>query len=544
MPEEARQATARPGDALGSLRARRRSRRLAGIAWLDAFYQAYVTALLSGLAVLLVSGWIGDRHVGPTGVEELMQDGPAALGLVTALVLAVGLRSGSRGGPVALEAADVQHVLLAPVPRRTALWNPMLHQLRFLVFVAAAAGLVGGQLAARRLPGNPVAWVAVTVAWAVLVVGGGVGAAWLAAGHRLRPSLATLTGAVLVTWSVADLADMAPGAPTTFVGALALWPVRFDPAALVGVAGLLVVATLGLLSYSRLSVELAQRRSLLVGQIRFAATMRDLRTVMVLRRQLAQEGPRHRPWFGTLRRGPARTHVLHRDWRAAARTPAARLIRLAGLGVVAGLAARGVWAGTTPLIVVAGLAAYLAGLDAIEPLAAEIDNPHVLELAPVEAGSVLARHLVVPALTMLGVGVVGFVAAVAPEPSTQGLAVTGITAVTAALAATAGAAISIVRSGSPDDAELSMVVPPEVTGMRTIVQLVLPPAVATIGFAPVLGAAKAMDRGVDPLRGASSMLVPALVAAAAVAAWVRWREPLHEWWRTSMEQAGARGGRP
>jgi hypothetical protein len=116
--------------------------------------------------------------VGPTGVEELMQDGPAALGLVTALVLAVGLRSGSRGGPVALEAADVQHVLLAPVPRRTALWNPMLHQLRFLVFVAAAAGLVGGQLAARRLPGNPVAWVAVTVAWAVLVVGGGVGAAW------------------------------------------------------------------------------------------------------------------------------------------------------------------------------------------------------------------------------------------------------------------------------------------------------------------------------------------------------------------------------
>src|SRR4051794_41361499 len=40
---------------------------------------------------------------------------------------------------------------------------------------------------------------------------------------------------------------------------------------------------------------LFRSRTELVGQLRFAVTLQDLRTVLVLRRQLAQERPRARP---------------------------------------------------------------------------------------------------------------------------------------------------------------------------------------------------------------------------------------------------------
>ena len=54
--------------------------------------------------------------------------------------IALGLRSGSRGGPLALERAEVRHVLLAPVDRTTALRAPAIRQLRFLAFVGMVAG--------------------------------------------------------------------------------------------------------------------------------------------------------------------------------------------------------------------------------------------------------------------------------------------------------------------------------------------------------------------------------------------------------------------
>ena len=60
------------------------------------------------------------------------------------------------------------------------------------------------------------------------------------------------------------------------------------------VAALLVVGFLGL---AGLSLEAAERRTSLVGQLKFAVTLQDLRTVLVLRRQLAMELPRSRPWI-------------------------------------------------------------------------------------------------------------------------------------------------------------------------------------------------------------------------------------------------------
>ncbi len=93
-------------------------------------------------------------------------------------------------------------------------------------------------------------------------------------------------------------------------------------------AGALVAV--GLTGVAGVSLEEAERRTSLVGQLRFAVTLQDLRTVLVLRRQLALDLPRSRPWVPLLRAaGQARFPVWQRGWRGVLRWPAARLVRLA-----------------------------------------------------------------------------------------------------------------------------------------------------------------------------------------------------------------------
>lgn len=536
---------------LDALRDRRRRRRTAQVEWFDAFYQAYVIALFAGVAILLGSGLVGGGPVSDAGVERILADAPSVLGLLTALALAAGLRSGSRGGPLALEPAEVQQALLAPVPRRQALMGPAVRQVRFLLFAAAVTGAVAGQLVARRLDGGIVAWATVAALWAMLTVGGAVACGWLASGHRLDRRLATLIGALVIAWSVGDLTEVLPQAPTTELGRLPLWPLDAEP--LVVVPALVIVAGmgLGLASLGGTSLEHAQRRSALVGELRFAATMRDLRTVMVLRRQLSQEQARARPWVPARRRG-GRTVVVLRGWRSLDRIPASRLLRLAGLGVGAALAARAAWGGATPLIIVAGVLAFVAALDAVEPLAQEVDHPAVTELAPVDLGSVLVRHLIVPVVTMLGVSVVGLLAVATTRPDGEGWIVAGVTAITAALAATAGAAISTVKdireSGSSAAAQTESLMPPEAAGTRIIFQAIWPPAVAIFGFVPMVLARHATTAtDGDPVR---TVLVAALgvaTVAVLVAGWVRFRQEIHTYLEQAMDQqmgaAGARDGR-
>ena len=68
-----------------------------------AFYRAYVTALIAGMAVLAASGWLGDERASVAS-QVLAHDGAAVLAVVSAVAIAAGLRSGARGGPFAVEA--------------------------------------------------------------------------------------------------------------------------------------------------------------------------------------------------------------------------------------------------------------------------------------------------------------------------------------------------------------------------------------------------------------------------------------------------------
>ena len=231
--------------------------------------------------------------------------------------------------------------------------------------------------------------------------------------------------------------------------------------------------------------------------------------------------------------------VWSRGVRGMLRWPASRLARLVLLGAIAGLAARGAWNGTSPLIAVAGIALYVAALDAVEPLAQEVDHPTLRNSMPSEGGAIELRHVPVAVVAMLVVSLVAFAAAVAAGPSAAAAEIAAACVLPAALGAVGGAAVSVVggapsQGGSGDTWTL---MPPEVAGLRLAYRTGFPPAMAIMGIAPVLAARTAARNGAPAALVALGAGVGVLVLFVIVCAWVRQRERAHAWWRTQMDAA-------
>jgi hypothetical protein len=239
----------------------------------------------------------------------------------------------------------VQHVLLAPVDRSIALRGLALRQLRTAVFVGAVVGAVIGNFAFRRLPGEAVEWLASTLAFFSLLPVVAIGSALIASGRRMRVVSASLVGVGIVCWSLADVYLETVTSPASMLGELAVWPLAGDNETFalpfLGVIIALVVVALALRWVGGTSLEAARRRADLTTELRFALTLQDLRTVILLRRQLASELPRTRPWARLPSGGPWRDSVWRRDWQSFLRWPAVRVARACVLGAVAGLAACG-----------------------------------------------------------------------------------------------------------------------------------------------------------------------------------------------------------
>ena len=125
---------------VAELRRTRRVRRLGELEWFEVAYRAYLAALAGGVVVLWLSGLVSDEPATAAEVADVSRYGPAVIGMIVALALALGLRSGSDGGPVALEAADVRHLLLAPVSRRRSCLTPVVQRLRAMAFGGALVG--------------------------------------------------------------------------------------------------------------------------------------------------------------------------------------------------------------------------------------------------------------------------------------------------------------------------------------------------------------------------------------------------------------------
>lgn len=514
----------------------RRRKRVADIHWIDAFYQAYLTGILGLIAVAVASSAIGDDVATAREVRHVLVSGPGWLGGLAAFAVALGLRSGSRGGPLALERAEVRHVLLAPVDRTSALRAPALRQLRFLAFVGLIVGGIAGDLASKRLPGATIAWIATGALVGVTTVGLSVGTALVAGGLRLPRWAASLLGFALIAAAVADGVDLIGTSPTSVFGDLVLWPLRFHITGLIPVvlAVALVVGGLALLGHA--SLEAAERRSTLVGQLRFAATLQDLRTVIVLRRQLAMELPRLRPWVRVRVRGTGRWPVFVRGLRGLLRWPAARVSRLVLLGVVAGVALRGAWTGTTPLVLLAGVAMFLAGLDAVESLAQEVDHPSRRDASPVPAAAIHLLHVPMGVLTMLLAAAVGGVAAAVPGPGQLPAELAAMLVVPLALGGVGGALVSVL-AGPVSMSEGWSLAPPEAQGMRLAFRTAWPPGIAVIGASPVLLARAAAADGRAPVTGAQGLVLGVTTLFGLICGWVRVRDDIAAWWKAQMELA-------
>jgi hypothetical protein len=512
--------------ALHDLRATRKKRRIGDWNVIDALYRAYASAVVGALGVTMLSGVVGDDRLGRHQLHDIRTVGPAVLGAAVALAVAVGLRSGARGGPIALEAAEVRHVLLAPVDRDVALAEPARRQLRHGTFIGLVTGAAVGLLAYRRLPGHPVSWVVSGAAVGAAAGMSMTGAAMAASGRRLGRTAASALGAVLLAWSAFDIVARRVTSPASMLGQLALWPIDLRPVALAGLVPVVALAVLGLRLIGGLSLEQAERRGRLISHLRFAATFQDLRTVMLLRRQLAAELPRSRPWI-RLRPAPTRrrrTVTWRRDWRGILRWPASRLLRLAALGVVAGLSTAAAWSGTTPMILVAGGALYIAALDAIEGLAQEIDHPDRRDSFPAPAGALHLRHLVAPSVVLALVILVGVAAAaaVSGDPG-EAFAVGLPLALPAAALAVGGAAVSSLRQ-PPDPNRLML----DSTGSMLLFHHGFPPALAMLGPAAVLLVHSGLNRepSADPVSVAASAAMNVALVAALVFGWVRHRDAI------------------
>lgn len=532
---------AAPDGSLAALRQLRRTRqlhRLGSLDWFEVAYRVYIFGILGGGAILLISDSVKDATVTGDALLNVADHGPAALGLVAALAVLLGLRGGVNGGPLALEAADVAHVMLAPIDRRQALARPAVQRLRAVVFAGAGAGAIAGQLAGRRLPGSILAWLASGALYGAAVALWWLAAALLAHTLRVPRWAATVVGLALVAWQTGALVRGVPG-PATTLGDLAFWGWRQDAVDLVGLLLAAALVTVGMTLLRRISLEALARRSSLVAQLRFAVTMQDLRTVILLRRQLNQERTRSTPWRRlrpSARRSPLHT-VWRRGWHGLLRFPTGRLLRMAALAAALGYAEAAVVKGTTTAVLVAALVAFVLGLEVMEPLSQEVDQADLADGLPVDRGALMARHLVAPAVALVPFAAIAGAVAVLTL-GTDALVPVAILAVPTVVAGTAGSVVSVVRDAPDPTSQPSQEVfmPPEMAGFTTTLRTIWPLLVSLLGVSVVLLPRAAWRAGDSVDAAAVRAAVGAVLFVALVRYWVKVRDHVRRRIRAFMNE--------
>src|SRR5437763_14649301 len=91
---------ASPALALRELRRARHHRHRDDVDWVETLYRVYVTVLSTVAVTWLSVSKVADASAQTGGLARIRAHGAAVLGLVAAYLMALGLRSGSRGGPL------------------------------------------------------------------------------------------------------------------------------------------------------------------------------------------------------------------------------------------------------------------------------------------------------------------------------------------------------------------------------------------------------------------------------------------------------------
>ncbi len=528
--------------ALRAMRFERRKNRIADLEWFEALYRVYIAAFLGGGAILFLSGLATDTALTARELNNVITNTPHVVGLITAIIVFLGLRSGANGGPIAVEEAEVRHVLMAPVPHSAVLRHPAIQRLRTFAFAGAVAGGTANQLLSRRVETSDTP----LVIWALwgAIAGALMGMLFVISAllvHTLHiPRQAvTAIATVLLTWQTAvTFGDTNIAGPFDAIGSVSMW---WDHFHIFDALGVLLIATLAVWSIylaGNLSLEALSRRSSLVSQLKFAVTLQDIRTVVLLRRQLSQEHMRVKPWAkipGVLRSDV----VVGRGFRSIAHFPARRILRMTLLVITASGALVATFHGTSPAVVIAGLALFVMGLDAVEPLSQEVDQPDRTDALPFERGVLMTKHLIAPAVSMLPFLFIGVAFAWALEPQSSTIGYAFLLGIPALLGGVAGASINSVK-GAPDPvggANIGLALPPEMSGMGSVIRMVWPPAVTTLTCLPVLLLRYNNQNNLPALGDALRSVIGVFFILGLVAGWVRQRDAIHAWFRNASEQA-------
>ena len=536
----ATKVTASSSNAVRALRRARQKNRLAEVEWFEALYRVYLAAFIFGGGILFISGLVPDKPVADSMAADVFKFGPAWLGLVGILAVAMGLRSGSRGGPLAIEEADVRHVLLAPVSRQRVLLRPAVQRLRSAMFAAGGAGAVAGQLAGRRLPGSGMAWAMSGALWGATIGALFVGAALCAHSLKLRGWMASMLGGALIAWQIATaLPSSQLSGPGDLQGGLALWGERTRFIELVPSVVAVLLIAIGLALLGRQSLEALSRRSALVSQLRFAVTLQDLRTVTLLRRQLSQERSRNRPWIKMKRKTTSTRFPAEwkRGWQGLLRFPLSRIARIITLAVVAALCQVAVYSGTTPAVLGSGLALFILGLELCEPFAQEIDQGERTDAYPKLRGLMYIALLSSTAVIAIPIATIMVVTMGLVEPHMWSVA--AICAVPSLAGALAGAAINIV-SGAPDQISSTTqanMMPPEVAGTVSLIKAIWPVLLAVVGSLPIVGARMAFADGNAPEAPAIRIAIAIALMTFILAGWIRFRDDIKKSLNTAAAES-------
>ncbi|MGA9598155.1 MAG: hypothetical protein WBV06_18520 [Acidimicrobiia bacterium] len=505
-------------DAVRDLEQARRDSRRQRIDFWEALYQAYVAGFALAGAAAVVASFLPEDQVTAGEFATVIARAPAVVGLVLALAVAVGLRSGSRGGPLVFEPPTVHYLLQSPVDRAFITRRSALSQLRSAATWGAGGGMAVGLGTSAALPGGAFLLVVGFGVVGVLTAVALFASALVASGHRLKPTGAAVIGLAVVGWSAADLVARTATSPMSLIGELALLK---DTARVTSLIGIVVVAALlflAMASAGSISLEAALRRSGLVSQIRFALTMQDLRTVVVLRRRLTGHTHRSKAWLPIPRTTGNRAPALQRTMRGLLHSPPSTLIRAATLGIGAGAALGLAQRWAAPVALLTGLLLFLAAYDFVEALAQEIDKPTLWANKPVWPGDIVVRLTMAGAACMAPVAVVAVVTA---------WLVGGVDMLVVALgavpAATVGAAVGAGVStvlGAPTISSASM--ESEMFALTTVPRILAPPAIAVIPLIPVV--AGIVGDVAPAASGTNSLFLMGITCSLALM-WLRSRKP-------------------
>ncbi len=451
---------------------------------------AYVEMV--GIALLYVTGAIsvivGTAPLSSTQVEEVARKAPVVGGLIVSLVGWLGLRSGSRGGPLSVERPFVSLVLLSPLGRRAALMRGAARHLAISIGLGAFLGAAVGIAFSLRMRGSPFLFAMSAGAGGALTALVYSGSALIACGKRFRTGVADVIGLVATLLAATALVMNLPVWPFGAAASVALVPAGAQVSPL-GLALPLGLVFAGLVTLEAADIERLRRRSELVGLIGFAAGGENFRQAWSAYRRLAGERARRNTLLRFSRQHLRWAPVLRRDIRSALRWPVIRLLRILALALAVALAVVAA-SSTTVLLAAAGLAATLLALDCCEGLSQDADHPQMWENLPVSRRRLLVEHLVLPAV-LISAAASFAVACLALwlGPQVLGHTWAGLLGVVAALAM-AAASIAANRPSVRESPYLMEMIDADSTGLVTLtlfgVRYLGPPIVVGLALSPAV----------------------------------------------------------